>query len=203
MASGIDDRGDPACQSRRLQKFQLGRGAWSTWPRSTSTSSCSARPIPAHRVGADGLQQGLPRGWRARRGAAPHARATICNAVTVAHHIDRTGDRTRGAPVWSSLIRPTSGRWPKPSRGAPRRPGAQHHRRYRRRAARQNWETYVRLRRTDKRNLRECHGLAWRPSCSASPTSTGRHLRHHSSGATNLTGTSSSACGDTVKTRWC
>jgi len=68
--------------------------------------------------------------------------------------------------------------------------------------ARQNWETYVRLRRTDKRNCAECHGLGLASFVKRKPNFDGLDLSGiESTGATNLTWTFIKRLRDTVKTK--
>jgi isopentenyl diphosphate isomerase/L-lactate dehydrogenase-like FMN-dependent dehydrogenase len=68
--------------------------------------------------------------------------------------------------------------------------------------ARQNWETSVRLWRTDKRNCAECHGLGLASFVKRKPNFDGLDLSGiDSTGATNLTWTFIKRLRDTVKTR--
>jgi len=68
--------------------------------------------------------------------------------------------------------------------------------------ARQNWETYVRLWRTDKRNCAECHGLGLASFVKRKPNFDGLDLSGiESTGATNLTWDFLKRLRDTVKTR--
>jgi 4-hydroxymandelate oxidase len=68
--------------------------------------------------------------------------------------------------------------------------------------ARQNWETYVRLWRTDKRNCAECHGLGLASFVKRKPNFDGLDLSGiESTGATALTWTFIKRLRDTVKTK--
>ena len=68
--------------------------------------------------------------------------------------------------------------------------------------ARQNWETYVRLWRTDKRNCAECHGLDLASFVKRKPNFDGLDISGiDSTGATNLTWTFIKRLRDTVKTK--
>jgi 4-hydroxymandelate oxidase len=68
--------------------------------------------------------------------------------------------------------------------------------------ARQNWETYVRLWRTDKRTCAECHGLGLASFVKRKPNFDGLDLSGiESTGATNLTWTFIKRLRDTVKTK--
>ena len=68
--------------------------------------------------------------------------------------------------------------------------------------ARQNWETYVRLWRTDKRNCAECHGLGLASFVKRKPNFDGLDLSGiESTGATSLTWTFIKRLRDTVKTK--
>jgi len=68
--------------------------------------------------------------------------------------------------------------------------------------ARQNWETYVRLSRTDKRNCAECHGLGLASFVKRKPNFDGLDLSGiESTGATSLTWTFIKRLRDTVKTK--
>jgi 4-hydroxymandelate oxidase len=68
--------------------------------------------------------------------------------------------------------------------------------------ARQNWETYVRLRRTDKRNCAECHGLGLAGFVKGKPNFDGLDLSGiESTGATSLTWDFIKRLRDTVKTK--
>jgi len=68
--------------------------------------------------------------------------------------------------------------------------------------ARQNWETYVRLWRTDKRNCAECHGLGFASFVKRKPNFDGLDLSGiDSTGATNLTWAFIKRLRDTVKTK--
>jgi 4-hydroxymandelate oxidase len=68
--------------------------------------------------------------------------------------------------------------------------------------ARQNWETYVRLRRTDKSNCGECHALGLAPFVKRKPAFDGLDLAGiNGTGATNLTWEFIKRLRDTVKTR--
>ena len=68
--------------------------------------------------------------------------------------------------------------------------------------ARQNWETYVRLRRTDNRNCAECHGLGLASFVKRKPNFDGLDLSGiESTGATSLTWTFIKRLRDTVKTK--
>jgi 4-hydroxymandelate oxidase len=68
--------------------------------------------------------------------------------------------------------------------------------------ARQNWETYVRLSRTDKRNCTECHGLGLASFVKRKPNFDGLDLSGiESTGATSLTWTFIKRLRDTVKTK--
>jgi 4-hydroxymandelate oxidase len=68
--------------------------------------------------------------------------------------------------------------------------------------ARQNWETYVRLWRTDKRNCAECHGPGLASFVKRKPNFDGLDLSGiESTGATSLTWTFIKRLRDTVKTK--
>jgi 4-hydroxymandelate oxidase len=68
--------------------------------------------------------------------------------------------------------------------------------------ARQNWETFVRLWRTDKRNCAECHGLGLASFVKRKPNFDGLDLSGiDSTGATNLTWAFIKRLRDTVKTK--
>ncbi len=68
--------------------------------------------------------------------------------------------------------------------------------------ARQNWETFVRLWRTDKRRCAECHGLGLASFVKRKPNFDGLDLSGiDSTGATNLTWAFIKRLRDTVKTR--
>ena len=68
--------------------------------------------------------------------------------------------------------------------------------------ARQNWETFVRLWRTDKRNCAECHGFGLASFVKRKPNFDGLDLAGiDSTGATNLTWDFIRRLRDTVKTR--
>jgi isopentenyl diphosphate isomerase/L-lactate dehydrogenase-like FMN-dependent dehydrogenase len=68
--------------------------------------------------------------------------------------------------------------------------------------ARQNWETFVRLWRTDKRNCAECHALGLASYVKRKPSFDGLDISGiNSTGATNLTWDFIKRLRDTVKTR--
>jgi 4-hydroxymandelate oxidase len=68
--------------------------------------------------------------------------------------------------------------------------------------ARQNWETYVRLWRTDTRNCAECHGLGLASFVKRKPNFDGLDLSGiESTGATNLTWSFIKRLRDSVKTK--
>jgi 4-hydroxymandelate oxidase len=68
--------------------------------------------------------------------------------------------------------------------------------------ARQNWETYVRLWRTDKRNCAECHGLGLASFVKRKPLFDGLDISGiESTGATNLTWDFIKRLRDTVRTK--
>ena len=204
MATGIDDEVTLRANREGFQKFQLRPrrlvDVGTLDLRMELFGQTYASPIV---LAPTGVEPGLPRRRRAcRRARRPQAAITCrCSRPSPPPRSRRRSRRAAGRSG-SSSIRRTSGRSPRRLARRAEKAGAQTIVVTVDVLARQNWETLVRLLRTDTRDCGSCHALSLASFVKRKPNFDGLDITGvNSTGATNLTWEFVKRLRDTVKTR--